>query len=174
MTDDDLVPVSVRLGEVVPPEDPEDWTRPLTWLAAAGMLAAPLVALVWFASGPPAGTSPVAMTWLLAAVIPAGAALTGATQIRGVHAFAGTLGAGLFACLATVVMGLVFAGERQVEVATPTLVHSVAAITSGIAGTVAASAVALITSGRLRRPGRWAVGAATGVAVAIGALALLG
>ena len=40
MTDEDLVPVSVRLGEVVPPEDPEDWTRPLTWVAALGMLAA--------------------------------------------------------------------------------------------------------------------------------------
>jgi cysteinyl-tRNA synthetase len=36
--DDDLVPVSVQLGNVVPPEDPEDWTRPLTWAAAAGML----------------------------------------------------------------------------------------------------------------------------------------
>ena len=36
-----LVPVSVRLGNVVPPEDPEDWTQPLTWVAAAGMLAAP-------------------------------------------------------------------------------------------------------------------------------------
>ena len=42
--DDDDVPVSVRLGTVVPPEDPEDWTRPLTWVAAVGMLAAPAVA----------------------------------------------------------------------------------------------------------------------------------
>ena len=46
--DDDLVPISVRLGEVVPPEDPEDWTRPLTWVAAFGMLAGPLIALAWF------------------------------------------------------------------------------------------------------------------------------
>ena len=173
MTDDDLVPVSVRLGEVVPPEDPEDWTRPFTWLAAAGMLAAPLVALVWFASGPPGEANPVIMTWLLAAVIPAGAALTGATQIRGVHAFAGTLGAGLFACLATVVMGLVFAGERQVGVASPTLVHAVAAITSGIAGTVAASAVALVTTARLGRAARWLLGACAGTAVAIAALAFI-
>ena len=43
--DDDVVPVSVRLGEVVPPEDPEDWTRPLTWVAAGGMLVGPIVAL---------------------------------------------------------------------------------------------------------------------------------
>jgi hypothetical protein len=34
--DDDSVPISVRLGTVVPPEDPEDWTRPLTWMAAPG------------------------------------------------------------------------------------------------------------------------------------------
>ena len=52
-TDDDLVPVSVRLGEVVPPDDPEDWTRPLTWVAAIGMLAAPAVALAWYAVAPP-------------------------------------------------------------------------------------------------------------------------
>ena len=173
MTDDDLVPVSVRLGEVVPPDDPEDWTRPLTWLAAGGMLAGPLVAFLWFVVAPPAGVRPVPVTWLLTAAIPAGAALTGATQIRGVHAFAGTLGAGLFACLGTVVMSLVFAGERQVEVASPTLVHAVAAITSGIAGTVAASAVALVTSRRLGRVARWVLGAAAGIVAALGALAFI-
>src|SRR3989337_2182200 len=54
VTDDDLVPISVRLGEVVPPEDPEDWTRPLTWVAALGMLAGPLTALAWFLLAPPA------------------------------------------------------------------------------------------------------------------------
>ena len=56
--DDELVPVSVRLGNVVPPEDPEDWTQPLTWVAAAGMLAAPLVALLWFWLFPPADPPP--------------------------------------------------------------------------------------------------------------------
>jgi len=71
--DDDDVPVSVRLGTVVPPEDPEDWTRPLTWVAAVGMLAAPAVAAAWFVIAPPAGTAgPVAGTWLLAAVLVAG------------------------------------------------------------------------------------------------------
>ena len=58
MTDDDLVPVSVRLGEVVPPEDPEDWTRPLTWVVALGMLAGPAVAFAWFALAPPTSGAP--------------------------------------------------------------------------------------------------------------------
>ena len=64
--DDDLVPVSVRLGEVVPPEDPEDWTRPLTWVAAFGMLAGPIVALAWFLVAPPedaAARSPRPTSW---------------------------------------------------------------------------------------------------------------
>ncbi|HEX6129281.1 MAG TPA: hypothetical protein VF071_09700, partial [Candidatus Limnocylindria bacterium] len=62
---DDLVPVSVRLGEVVPPEDPEDWTKPLTWVAAAGMLLGPLVALGWFVAARPGGSDPEPGTWLL-------------------------------------------------------------------------------------------------------------
>ena len=79
--DDDLVPISVRLGEVVPPEDPEDWTQPLTWAAAAGMLLAPLVALTWFALSPPAAADhPTAGTWLLAVSLAIGAVVTGATQ----------------------------------------------------------------------------------------------
>ena len=77
---DDLVPVSVRLGEVVPPEDPEDWTKPLTWVAAAGMLLGPIVALAWFALAPPSSPGPVQPgSVLLAAAIAAGATLTGAT-----------------------------------------------------------------------------------------------
>ena len=80
--DDELVPVSVRLGNVVPPEDPEDWTQPLTWIAAAGMLAAPLVALLWFWLFPLADTSAYATmpgTIILAATVAAGGVLTGAT-----------------------------------------------------------------------------------------------
>ena len=45
--EEEEVPVSVRLGGVVPPEDPEDWSRPLTWVAAIGMLAGPLAAVAW-------------------------------------------------------------------------------------------------------------------------------
>lgn len=139
----DLVPVSVRLGNVVPPEDPEDWTRPLTWIAAAGMLAAPLVAFGWFALGPPGSAdAPVAASWVVAATLALGAAVTGATQMGPVRAFAGTAGSGLFAALATVALGVVMAGERPVGVASPTLAHAFVASVAGVAGTTAASTLA--------------------------------
>jgi hypothetical protein len=76
MTDEDLVPVSVRLGEVVPPEDPEDWTRPLTWVAALGMLAAPILVLGWFLAAPPQDAARgLPATGLVAVALAAGAAL---------------------------------------------------------------------------------------------------
>ncbi len=79
--DDDLVPVSVRLGAVVPPEDPEDWTRPLTWVAALGMLAGPITALAWFVISPPGESHPaLPATYVVAALMTGGAAATGATQ----------------------------------------------------------------------------------------------
>ena len=62
-----MVPVSVRLGAVVPPEDPEDWTRPLTWVAATGMLAAPAVALAWYLVGAPRDSTQLSPgTWTVA------------------------------------------------------------------------------------------------------------
>ena len=68
--DDDLVPVSVRLGAVVPPEDPEDWTRPLTWVAALGMLAGPITALAWFVIAPPGESHPaLPATYVVAALM---------------------------------------------------------------------------------------------------------
>ena len=79
---EELVPVSVRLGTVVPPEDPEDWRRPLTWVAAAGMLLAPLLVPLWFAIGPPAQSArPVPATWFIAGALVVGAVLTGTTQL---------------------------------------------------------------------------------------------
>ena len=76
--EDELVPVSVRLGTVVPPEDPEDWTQPLTWVAAAGMLAAPLVALLWFWLSPPAiGDADSPGTFLVAAAVALGGVADG-------------------------------------------------------------------------------------------------
>jgi len=141
--DDDLVPVSVRLGEVVPPDDPEDWTQPLTWVAAAGMLAAPLVALLWFWLAPPGGAkSPAPGTWLVACTLAVGAALAGGTQQGRLRSFAGTLAAGLFAALATVAVGLVTAGERQLGIASPTLAHAVAAVLAGLAGALPAAVLA--------------------------------
>jgi len=96
---------TVRVGEVVPPEGGDDWRRPLTWVAAAGMLATPATALAWFVIWPPVVGGPQPGTWLLAAVLPLGAALTGSTQRGGGRALAATLGGGLFGALATVIVG---------------------------------------------------------------------
>jgi predicted membrane-bound dolichyl-phosphate-mannose-protein mannosyltransferase len=141
------VPISVQLGEVVPPEDPEDWGQPLTWVVAAGMLVAPLAAVAWFiVAAPTDPASAVTGTSLLAGVVAAGAAVTGATQ-RGVRraAFA-TIGAGLFAALGVVVAGSVVADGASLGVA-------VAAATSGGFGCVPAAGLAalLADAPRLRR-----------------------
>lgn len=142
-TDDDLVPVSVRLGEVVPPDDPEDWTRPLTWVAALGMLAGPNVALAWFLTAAPEdATSALPATYLVAASLAAGAAATGATQIGAARAFAATLGSGLFGALVLVMLGVVMAGERQLGSASPTLAHAFGAAVAGVAGAADAAIVA--------------------------------
>ena len=163
--DDDLVPVSVRLGQVVPPEDPEDWTQPLTWVAAAGMLAAPLVALIWFWLIPP--TQPDVLTFgtiLLASILALGGVLTGATQQGALRAATATVAAGLFAGLATVIAGLLMAGERQTGTASPTLAQAFGASLAGLAGTIAAAPLAARFSSARRRlprllgPGAAAVG----------------
>jgi hypothetical protein len=164
-TQDDAVPISVRLGTVVAPEDPEDWTRPLTWVVAFGMLAGPAAALAWFVSGPPrSAAAPAPGTWLVALAIAVGAAAAGATQIGRLRSFTGTLGAGLFGALTAVLVGLVTAGERQVAVASPTLAHAFAAAVAGVVGSLAGAAVApLVTAGtRVVR---------TGVAAAVGGAA---
>jgi hypothetical protein len=163
---DDLVPISVRLGEVVPPEDPEDWTKPLTWVAAAGMLAAPVLALAWFSLAPPANAEPVVGTWLLAATVAGGAVLTGATQQGPARAWTATLAAALFSSLVVIVAGAVLAGQRQVGAASPSLAHAFAGGVAGLAGAAAASPIAArMASVRSRRarlavPGAVAVGAA--------------
>lgn len=141
--DDDLVPVSVRLGQVVPPEDPEDWTRPLTWASAAGMLLAPAVALAWFWIDPPIANHPAqAATYLLACTLAAGAALTGATQQGALRAATGTVAAALFGALAVVLVGALVAGERQVGTASPTVAHAFGAAVAGLGGALAASPLA--------------------------------
>lgn len=175
MTDpdaDELVPVSVRLGAVVPPEDPEDWTRPLTWVAALGMLAGPLVTLGWFVLAAPSSSSPVTATLLAAASLAGGAALTGSTQQGVTRAWTATLGAGLFAALAMIVIGAVMAGERQVGAASPTLAHAFVAAVAGLAGAGAAALAAAPLATRSGRGLRGAVAVLLGAAVAW--LALLG
>jgi hypothetical protein len=161
------VPVSVRLGAVIPPEDPEDWTRPLTWIAAFGMLFAPLVALVWFGLWQPA-TSDAALpaTWLLAAAVVVGGVMTGVTQIGAGRAAAGTLGAGLLGSLLTVIVGAATAGQRQVGIASPTMTHAFFAVVAGLAGVVAAATL-MPALARLRS--RWRRGlapSAIGIVVA--------
>jgi hypothetical protein len=172
--EEDAVPISVKLGTVVPPEDPEDWTRPLTWVAALGMLAAPIVALAWFWLAAPTGsTRPVAGTWLVAAALVIGAVATGSTQIGPVRAFAGTLGSGLFASLVTVIIGAALAGQRQVGSASPTVAHAVLAAAAGLIGALVASTLAPALAGAASRLRRGLAPAAIGVAVAAVSLQVL-
>jgi FtsH-binding integral membrane protein len=165
--EDDAVPVSVRLGTVVPPEDPEDWTRPLTWVAATGMLLGPLVALAWFLVAPPTeAADPVPGTWIVAAALVAGAVLTGETQRRPGWRFAGTLGCGLFGALLTVLFATILFHRTGLLADAPGLVHAFVASTAGTAGALAASTLMPALAGmpsRLRRAG---APAAIGIAVA--------
>jgi hypothetical protein len=169
-SEDDLVPVSVRLGEVVPPEDPEDWTKPLTWVAAAGMLLGPLVGLTWFAVAPPSGTDLTAGTWLLGASVAVGAVLTGATQQGRLRAWTATVAAALFGALVVVILGAALAGERQVGAATPTLAHAFGAAVAGLTGAAAASIAAAALA---RAEARWLRLLAPGAVAAVVALLLI-
>lgn len=172
--DDDLVPVSVRLGEVVPPEHPEDWTRPLTWVAALGMLAGPIVALAWFIAAPPLNAaSALPATYLVAVALAGGAAATGATQIGADRAAAATLGAGLFAALVTIILGVVMAGERQVGAASPTLAHAFAAAMGGLSGAAPAAIVAAVIARLRSRLVRFVPSLMCGVATAIAVVRVL-
>ncbi|MEX1073487.1 MAG: hypothetical protein WED86_07315 [Chloroflexota bacterium] len=166
--DDDLVPVSVRLGTVVPPDDPEDWTRPLTWIAAIGMLAAPLVTVAWFLIGPPTLTSaPVLGTFAVALVLAAGAALVGSTQMGRLRACTGTIAAVLLAAVLVIAVGAALAGERQVGSASPTLAHALAAAVAGLAGALLASGVNALVARWRSRPARAVLSAFVGAVVAL-------
>ena len=172
--DDDLVPVSVRLGEVVPPEDPEDWTRPLTWVAALGMLAAPIVTFAWFTAAPPQqAMAPVPLTYLVAAFLAGGAAATGATQIGVARAWTATLAAGLFGALVVIMLGVAMAGERQVAAASPTLGHGIAAAAAGLAGAGAGALIAGVVARIRSRPVRFLAAVAAGASVALLAVGAL-
>ena len=168
MTDDDLVPVSVRLGNVVPPEDPEDWTRPLTWVAAVGMLAGPLAAFAWFViAAPTQAVQALPATFVVAAALGAGAAATGATQLGVARAWTATLGAGLFGALGVIILGVVMAGERQVGSASPTLAHAFVGALSGLSGAAAASLAAAVAAPRYGRPARFVIALVIGLAVSL-------
>jgi hypothetical protein len=174
VSDEDLVPISVRLGNVVPPEDPEDWTRPLTWVAALGILAGPIATFAWFTVAPPRdGSAALPLTYLVAALLAGGSAATGATQLGRARAWTATLAAGLFAALAIVVLGVVTAGERQVGVASPTLAHGFAAALGGLGGAAAAALVAGIAAALGSRLLRFLPALGVGAMVAIGSVAAL-
>ena len=145
---DDLVPVSVKLGTVVPPEDPEDWTRPLTWVAAIGMLAAPAVLVAWYGiAAPTESARPSAGTYAVAIALVLGAAASGGTQLGRTRAVAGTLAAGMLGALLIVMVGAVTAGEihccdpKMVVTVSPNLVHAAAGALAGLAGCLLAALV---------------------------------
>lgn len=170
---EDLVPVSVRLGTVVPPEDPEDWTRPLTWVAALGMLAAPAILIGWYLLAAPTDSArPLAGTFVVAISLAVGAAAAGGTQLGRARALAGTLVAGLLGALFVVMVGALTAGEvgwlgdmRPVHTVNPTLTHAVAAALAGLAGCLPAAVAQGLTAGSLSRLRRGALGAAVGALV---------
>ena len=172
--DDDLVPLSVRLGEVVPPEDPEDWTRPLTWVAALGMLAGPIIALAWFVAAPPTDAErALPATYLAAIALTAGAAATGSTQVGAARAATATLGAGLFAALVTIILGVAMAGERQVGAASPSLAHAFVASVAGLSGATFGAIVAAVAARLRSRLVRFLPALLAGTATAIAVVGLL-
>jgi hypothetical protein len=172
--DDDpeqLVPISVRLGTVVPPEDPEDWTRPLTWVAALGMLAAPAILLAWYiVAAPTTAVRPAAGTYAVAIALVVGAAAAGGTQLGRVRAVTGTLAAGLLGALLIVVVGAVSVGDVtcgyvNIGCMPPTLAHALAIALAGLGGCVPASMSAGLAAGRLSRLQRGALASLVGALV---------
>ena len=170
---DDVVPVSVRLGEVVPPEGPEDWTQPLTWVAAAGMLLGPALALAWFGLAAPVDERLHPGTWLLAGAVAAGAVLTGATQQGVARAWTATVAAALFSALGVVVAGAALAGERQVGQASPALAQAFGSALAGLAGAAAASPLAARLAGLRSRRVRLVLPGAVALAVVLLVVALV-
>ena len=169
---DDLVPVSVKLGTVVPPEDPEDWTRPLTWVAAIGMLGAPAILVGWYLLGAPLATDrPSAGTFVVAIALVVGAAAAGGTQLGRGRAVAGTLAAGLLGALLMVMVGAVTVGGvscgyTNINCMPPTLAHAGAAALAGVAGCVPAALAEGLMAGSLTRLQRGLAAGALGALVA--------
>lgn len=170
-TEGDERPVSVQLGQVVPPEDPEDWSRPRTWVAALGMLAGPLVALGWFLlTGPSDGPAPTPGAWIVAGALVAGGVATGLTQRDAWRAAAGTVGAALFGALATVALATSLEGGDAGGVAVP---HAVLSALGGIAGAVAAAPLMGLFARRTARVPLSAAALAVGLGTAVLGVALL-
>jgi hypothetical protein len=120
----------------------------VTWVLAAGMLAAPIVAAVWFAMAPPEDPgSAQTGTTVLAVVAVAGAAVTGGLQRGAWRSLLTTLGTGAFAALGLVAVGATVSEGAAVATA------SLAAL-AGIGGAALAALVASYlagAAGRVRR-----------------------
>lgn len=172
-TEHDDRPVSVRLGQVVPPEDPEDWSRPLTWVAALGMLAAPIVALTWFAiTAPDDATRPHGGTWLLAAACVSGAIATGLTQRGAWRAGTATVGAALFAALASVAIGA-SVGSSAAAGTSPSLAHATVGAAAGTAGAFGAAPLMALFAGHHARHRLVIAPLALGIGASLLAVSLL-
>lgn len=157
----------MRVGEVVEPEGPEDWRRPLTWLAAAGMLAAPIAAFGWLGLVPPEQPRLAPGAWLVAGLLPAGSAVTASTQRGPLRAVAAALGAALFAALLTLVVASSLAGELAREGAPSLLAHVVPALAAGALGVLLAAAASGATAERRSRLARACVPGALGTGLAL-------
>ena len=163
---EDLVPVSVRLGTVVPPEDPEDWRRPLTWVAAAGMLLAPALALLLLALGPsPQSARPAPATWLIAGALVIGGVLTGTTQQRPMWAAAATLGSALFGALLIVLYAVAVSPEVRAGAFSPALAQAISGSVAGLGGALVAATLMPAFSRMPSRLRRGLAPAAIGIAV---------
>jgi len=165
-TADESVPISVRLGTVVPPEDPEDWRRPLTWVAAAGMLLAPALVVVWFVLAPPAQSArPVAATWLIAGAVVLGGVLTGTTQLRPAWAAAATLGSALFAALLIVLYAVAVSPEVRAGTSAPAFAQALSGSAAGLGGALVSATLMPAFSRMRSRVRRGLAPAAIGIAV---------
>lgn len=133
------------------------------------MLAAPLSALIWFLAAPPDDAArSYAATWLLAAVLVAGAVATGLTQRGHWRAGAGTLGAALFAAVATVALGFTFSPEPAgIDPPAIALTHAATASMAGVIGAAAAAPVVGVTSGHRSRIRIGLAAAGLGAATAV-------
>ena len=165
-TDDDLVPVSVRLGTVIPPEDPEDWRRPLTWVAAGGMLLAPALVVAWFLLAPPSESArPAPGTWLIAGALVLGGVLTGTTQLRPMWATAATLGSALFGALLVVLYAVAVSPDVRAGAFSPILVQALTGSAAGLGGALVAATLMPAFARMRPRLRRGLAPAAIGIAV---------
>ena len=163
---EESVPISVRLGTVVPAEDPEDWRRPLTWVAAAGMLLAPALVVFWFVIAPPAESArPVAATWLIAGAVVLGGVLTGTTQLRPAWAAAATLGSALFAALLIVLYAVAVSPEVRVGAFAPPIAQALSGSAAGLGGALVSATLMPAFSRMRSRLRRGLAPAAIGIAV---------